>query len=306
MPKRQRRFATTKVHRMSNLQTRDLSKAVITSMTEVEFAEWRKKDNARLIYHQGRYWEELRSGFYQPIHLLARLDNKQATKPKLLCWGFRSALTKNDAIAANGSIPVNLLSDVSGYDLLSLPSKRRNQVRKSRKKVKIGELTDSSLLKQQGYEVIVSALKRTAHKQAPTKDDYIAELANYFIPKRRLILGGLIGDRLGGYIEGHAIEGTAYIQNIYIASEALSTDVGSGLVFEFVQVCIRSGNIQEIVYGQHSREDTKLCRYKEGMGFPTKHIPAKVKINPVIRKLIQWRLPHSYYRLAGYNPHIFK
>ena len=284
---------------MTELLIRDLSETLITSETEEEFVQRRQQENREIFYHQGRYWEELRSGFYQPIHLLARLKGKQATKPRSLCWGFRSALSEGERKKANGSIPVHLLSNISDYDLLSLPRKRRNKVRKSRKKTRIVEITNPSLLKEQGYEVMVSALKRAAYRELPSKSGYIASLPNYSIPKHRLILGGLIDEKLGGYIEGHAIDGTAYIQNVHISSEALSSEVGTGLIFEFVQVCIRSGNIHEIVYGQHSREDAKLCVFKEGMGFPVQHIPAKVKINPVIGKIINWRRPDSYYRLAG-------
>ena len=286
---------------MSDLQIRDLSEALITSETEEEFAKLRKKGNKRFVYHQGRYWAELSSGFYQPIHLLSRLEDKQATQPKFICWGFRSALSEQDQKAANGSIAVHLLSDISHYDLQSLSSKRRNHVRRCRKRAKIVQIIGSQLLQEQGYEVITSALKRTAYRDVPSKNDYVASFTSNLIPKNRLVLGGLIENKLGGYLEGYAIDGTAYIQNIHIATEALPSNIGTGLVFDFVQVCIRSGNIHEIVYGQHSREDSKLCVFKEGMGFPAKHIPAKVKINPVIGKFINWRRPHSYYRLTGYD-----
>lgn len=283
-----------------NLQMRDISEAVINSMTEAEYVEWRKKANTKLVYHQNRYWEELRSGFYQPVHLLARLSERQATRPKLSCWGFRSALARNDLAAANGSIPVHLLTNISDYNLQSLPSKRRNHVRRCRKRAKIMELTDSTILKKYGYEVVVSALKRAKYKNPPQKDKYIESLTNYVSPCRRLILAGIVEDKLGGYMECHAIDGTAYIQNVYIASEALPSNIGTGLVFDFVQICIRSGGINEIVYGQHSREDERLCIFKQGMGFPAVHVPAKVQINSIIGKFIQWRSPHSYYRLTGH------
>lgn len=284
---------------MNDSLIKDLSETLITSETEAELAKRRQQENKEVFYHQGRYWEELRSGFYQPIHLLARLKEKQATKPKSLCWGFRSALVEHDKIDANGSIAVHLLSDISEYDLQSLSSNRRNHVRRCRKRAKIVQIIGSELLQEQGYQVMASALKRAAYKDVPSKNDYDARFTGDLIPKTRLILGGLIDGKLGGYIEGYAIDGTAYIQDIHISTEALSSYIGTGLVFEFVQVCIRSGNIQEIVYGQHSREDSKLCVFKEGMGFPAKHVPAKVEINPVIGKLINWRRPDSFYRLAG-------
>lgn len=114
-----------------------------------------------------------------------------------------------------------------------------------------------------------------------------------------MILAGLIDGKLGGYIEAHAVDGTAYIQSVYVATEALSSYIGTGLVFDFVQICQRSDKIHQIVYGQHSREDEALCVFKDGMRFPVKHIPAKVRINPLVGNFIRWRNPNSYYRLTG-------
>lgn len=278
---------------------KEVSEVSIFSMTEEEFANWRQKEGASIIFHQGRHWEKFRPGFYQPIHLIASLTAKQATRPTLFCWGFRAALSKSDEGFANGAIPVHLLSDIQNYDLESLSSNRRNHVRRSRKRAEIVELIDPLLLQEQGYEVLVSALTRGSYKAVPSKDEYIASISNYIIPKRRLILAGLIEGKLGGYIEAHAVEGTAYIQSVYVATEALSTYIGTGLVFDFVQVCRRSGKINQIVYGQHSREDEALCVFKDGMRFPVKHIPAKVQINPVMDNFIRWRTPDSYYRLTG-------
>ncbi len=80
--------------------------AVLVSMTETEMASWRCAQGAHVVYHRGRYWEEVRPGFYQPLHWLARLSTEQATRPALLCWGFRAALNEDDAAVANGSMIV--------------------------------------------------------------------------------------------------------------------------------------------------------------------------------------------------------
>ncbi len=285
---------------MSDLQTRDVSEAVLTSMTEEEFANWRREQGAHVACHRGRYWEEIRPGFYQPIHWMARLSAEQATRPAPLSWGFRATLCEDEA-AANGSMPVHLLSDVEDYDLQSLPSTRRRHIRKCHKRVKIVELTSPALLQEQGYEVLLSAVTRTGYGKLPSRKDYLAGLADYITPGRRLVLAGLIGDKLGGYFTGYAVSGTAYMEDTIIATEALSTDMSSGLQFEFVQVCRRSGEIREIVSGQHSPEDSGLCAFKEEMGFPVKHVPTKVRMNPIMGKFIRWCRPHVYYRLTGHD-----
>jgi hypothetical protein len=286
---------------MNDSQMRDVSEAVLTSMTEEECANWRHQQLAHIVYHRGRYWEEIRSGFYQPIHWLARLSAKQATRPVQLCWGFRGALHEDEAVAANGSMPVHLLSNIESYDLQNFSSKRRFHIRKCRKLVKIVEVVSPTLLQEQGYKVVLSAITRTAYSKAPAKEDYLKSLAHdYITPRHRLILAGLIDAKLGGYLTAYAVNGTAYIEHVYIATEALPTSIGSGLIFEFVQICRRS-KIHEVAYGQHSREDRALCVFKEGMGFPVKHIPTKVCMNPIIGQFIHWYRPHAYYRLTGSN-----
>lgn len=285
----------------SNLQLRDVSEAVLASMTEEDFANWQREQGTHVIYHRDRYWKETRFGFYEPIHWLARLSVKQITPPALLYWGFRASLSEDDAAAANGSMPIHLLSNLEGYDLQTFSKNRRKHIRKGLARVKIVELIGSELLQEQGYEVLISAVTRTGYGKIPSRKDYLAGLAKYITPGHRLILAGIIGDKLGGYLTGYAINRTAYMEHRVIATAALSTDISSGLLFEFVQVCRRNGKIREIVSGQHPIEDSGLCAFKEGMGFPVKHIPTKVCLNPIIGRFIRWRYPNKYYRLTGLN-----
>ncbi len=284
---------------MNLQQIPNVSAAVLTSMTEEECADWYRKRGRHVIRHCDRYWKETVRGFYQPLHWLARLSAQEANSPTPLSWGFQATLSEIDATMANASMPIHWLPNLENYDFQSLTSNRRNHLRRCYKRVNIVQLNKSTLLQQQGYEVFLSALKRTAHRQIPSKKDYLIEVADYIVSEKQLILAGFNGDELLGYITGYAVNSTAYIDEVIIATEALHTNIGTGLVFEFAQVCRRSGLIRELVNGLHSREDEKLCIFKEGMGFQVKHIPAKVQINPIIEQFIQWRYPDKYYRLIG-------
>ncbi|WP_445174127.1 hypothetical protein [Microcoleus sp.] len=284
---------------MSEEQTRDVSEAVLPVMTEAELANWQRSQGTKVICHRDRHWKQTYLGFYQPIHLLARLSSEQATCPAFLHWGFQATLCEADAANANASMPVHLLTNLKDYDVPILPSKRRTQLRKCQRLVEIVELTGSRLLQEQGYEVMVSTVTRTGYGNIPSKQKYMAGLVDYVTPGRRLILAGLINDKLGGYLTGYVVNDTAYMEDLIIATEVLSTNIVTGLVFEFVQICRRSGLIREVYYGLHSREDSALCVFKEGMGFPVKHIPTQIEMNQMIGKFIRWRYPDKYYRLTG-------
>ncbi|MDZ8110356.1 MAG: hypothetical protein RM338_32820 [Nostoc sp. DedQUE12a] len=286
---------------MSFQQMRDVSEAQLTSMTEEEFARWRCKEGANVVFHRGCYWEERRFGFYQPIHLLARLQIQQATRPMQFSWGFLASLCEDDAVSANGSIPIHLLSNIQNYDLYSVNKNSRQNIRKNRHLFNIVELTDTQLLQEQGYDVFLSATTRTQGKSSLSRERYMVKLVDYVVPKRRLILAGINNTKLCGYITGYAINGTAYGEDLYISTEASEYNLNRILLFEFVQVCRRSGVIHEFAIGQHWREKPGVVEFKERMGFPITYIPAKVEINLLVEQFIRWKYPHQYYRLTGHD-----
>lgn len=276
----------------------DVSDVIIKPMSIEGLVIMRRSQGVRVIANNGCYWEEVKSGFYQPVHLLARLHSEQATSPAQFCWGYRAALSDGDACKANGTIPVHLLTNLKDYDVHLLSSNRRYQLRKCRKKVKIVAIKNKDILQEQGYEVITSSLNRTRHRSITNYDSYIKSLEainfdNY------LVLAGLIDDRLSGYLSGYAVNKTAYIMNLFVHTEALKTNIATGLTFDFIQVCRRSEEIHEVVHGLHAHQDLLLCQYKASLGFQVQHIPSRVKINWAMSKLIQFWRPNSYYILTG-------
>jgi hypothetical protein len=289
-------------------QTGELSAAVLHSVTEDELAAWRRHQGYCVSAHRGRFWMRMPPGFLQPLHWMARFSTEEASPPATLCWGFRTVLSEEEAQAANGALPVHVLTDVGGYTMESLSSNRRNHLRRCYKRAALVEITGPAPMRQQGYEVCRSALKRTGYGRVQLKKTYLSWVETWFggiyrvgaAPIRRcVVLGAFIDNRLSGYLKGFAVAGTAYIEQVHLATEALPHDIGIGLVFEFVQVCRRSKGIREIIYGQHSREDEALCSFKEKSGFPVQRFPTRFKILPIVARLLRLRYPHKYYRLTG-------
>ncbi|WP_202925018.1 hypothetical protein [Myxacorys almedinensis] len=279
----------------------EVSEAAIVSMSETDLANWYLERGKRVIAHRDRFWEELLPGFYQPIHSLARLSVEQASCPVWFHWGFRSVLRQEDAEVGNGFLPVHLLTDVQNYTLERFSSNRRRHLKKCQKQVKIVQLLDAQPLREQGHDLIVSASHRTNYFRVPTQQEYVASLKNY-IDSRRLVLAGFVNGKLGGYLAGYAVDGTAYFEDLYVATDVITTNINLGLIFEFVQICRRSGNVHEVVNGLHSLEDEQLCVFKDSIGFPAKQLPTRVGINAIARPLLRWKYPYKYYRLTGIDP----
>jgi hypothetical protein len=279
----------------------DASGAVLTPLTEPDLAAWLRDRGRKVVCHRGRWWTPTPAGFYHPVHHLARMTAEQATRPTPLCWGFRTTLADNQTHAANATLPVHLLSDVEYYDLQVLSPRRRNKIRNSRKEVAFVEFLAPDLLFDQGYEVVLSAHSRTGYGRLPSREEFRQKIATFFQPRRGLILGGLIDGRLGGFMTGHAVGSTAYVEEVFLHSDDLKSNIGIGLFFEWAQACRRSGKIREMVHGLHAREDDLLCQHKAGLGFTVVHVPARIWFAPLMEKIVRTKRPHAYYRLTGHD-----
>jgi hypothetical protein len=287
---------------MDDKCVRDVFQTVMPSLTEAQTAEWLREQGHSVFHHHGRHWIQTVRGFYEPLHWLAQFKANEAIRPTWACWGFRATLHDDDAEKANGFMPVYLLSDVRDYTIERLPRKRRTHLRKCRKGVQIVQVVDPQILMPEAYEVTVSAAIRIGIAPPPDREKFLKSLAFGVLDARRICLAGFSGETLLGYMSGYAIDGTAYTEWVKIATEHLPTAVGTGLAFDFVQVCANSPGVRRIVYGQHSLEIPELSEFKEGMLFAITNIPSRVWIAPILKSYIRRRMPYKYYRLTGVAP----
>lgn len=285
---------------MSEPQLRDASEATLVAMTEAELAS-DHRERGRIVQHRGRYWRETLRGLFEPIHPMARLTAAEATRPSPLCWGYHATLAESAMGEANGSKPMHLLADPDGYGVHLLSANRRYHLRRSQRQVKFVQLLGLGHLEREGYEVFRSAQARTnnPYRTIHTKAEFLAEMEWFTSRPSGIILAGLVDDRLGGWIAGYAVDGTAYVELVDLATEALSTHISTGLHFEFVEACRRSPGVREIAHSPHIPEDEALVTFKEGIGFPVVQVPSKVWMVPFAEAFIRTRKPFLHYRLTG-------
>jgi hypothetical protein len=293
---------------MTGHDMRPLDEAVVPVVTEADLAEHLRRGGRRVVVHRGRYWKQVTRGFFSPVHVRARLSAREATRPALACWGFRAALTDEDADRANAAIPLHLASDLDLFQEELLPASRRRKLRRARRLVQLVELTGPALLREQGYDVYLSSLRRTGSQALqsrtgshamPSMEAYLAGLGHFGDPAQGIVLAGIIDGRLGGYLTGNAVDGTAYVHDVVVSTDALRTDISTGLTYEFIYACRRSPRVTELVHGLHVPEDEGLCRYKEWLALALERVPARVRLAPGAASVIHKRSPGSYYRLTG-------
>lgn len=280
---------------------RDITEASLTTMTEQELASWLALRGQNVICHHGRYWRETYPGFYAASHPLARMSADEATRPRALCWGFRSSLREADASTANGSLPVHLLTDIDTYVLQTRSPRCRNKLRNLRKQADIVALHQPDLLLEQGYDILSSAHARNKYGNLPGRTAYQKSIESYYASGRGLVLGGLVDGKLGGYLTSYAVGTTAYVDEVFLDTRYLNTHISLGLFFDWMQICRRNQEIREVVHGLHAREAVGLCRYKEELGLQVVHVPARIWFAPFAGKVVKKLRPHVYYRLTGHD-----
>lgn len=267
-------------------------------LTEQAYANYLVSKGANVKARGSVYWIQTRTGFWEPSHWMVRCDQSQLQPPTCLCWGFR-CVTQHEVTIGRGHLPVHLLEDISGYDTNALDGKRRNQLRACRRRVKIVQLLHSTILEEQGFGIMCSAHRRTGYGHVTSLSAYLDGVKRLMSNYPGLVMAGLIDGKLGGWLYGKVIGKTAYIDSIIVATEALSSNIGTGLVFDFVQACRKTGVVTEVVYGLATPEDPRLTAYKESMLFPVVRVPTRVWILPLIAVALRLVKPHVFHRLTG-------
>jgi hypothetical protein len=297
--------------------TRPAELASVRALEERELAEWRIGRGERVVERRGRFWRMSRPGFWEPVHWLAGLRRDEAVRPAAGV-GFRAVLTDEDVSAANGAMPVHVLEPLEGWGPERYRKSSQHRLRKAARLaaetsaplsstiladgVELVEVMSPEALERDGYGVLFSSVARTGVGEVPPRDVYAASLRREGIGERVTVLGGVQDGRLVAYLTGWVAGTTAYSQHLQIHSDALSTQVGTALVFAFVEACRRDGAIERVVNGLHSLEDESLSGYKEGIGFPVRRFPEVVRFLPGLAPLLRRFRPYVAYRLTGRTP----
>ncbi len=280
---------------------RDVSEAMLQPFTEQELVDELREGGSKVEQHRGRPWLVSSRGLYTGIHLGARFSAEEAKRPSPRALAYRVVLTDADAARANASLPAHILTNVADFSSAQLSSNRRYHLRRCRKNVQIVQVMDMALMADEGYDVFVSAQERTrvSYREMWSRDTFVKRRSKWVDADRRITLAGLIDGRVSGYLSGYAVDSTAYLEIVDIATDALKTHVSTCLHVAFVELCQRSPGITEIVHSQHIPEDKALGTYKSGVGFPVVRLPVRLSLPPMVGPLLRWRRPFVHYRLTG-------
>ncbi len=281
----------------------DMAGVRIDPPNEQQLAARLAQRGKRIVEFRGRYWLEAFPGFYDGLHWLSRRSIGEIGRPTWPCWGYRAALLDGEESFANCTIPIHLLSNLAEYTLESIPSKGMRydlRVFDRQSDIRIVHVTDTRVLDDQSYDVMMSTRVRTRREaKAPPRERFLASAHRHAHDQGRLVVAGMTGDTLLGYMTSWSVGRTAYLHMLWVATEAMDSSLSAALYFETIQAFRRSGTVDEVCGGLHFPEKPSLGFFKERLGFTVARVPSRVLLWSPAAAYLRRTRPNQCYRLTG-------
>jgi hypothetical protein len=273
--------------------------ASLPILREAELAAWQRALGRRVVEHRGRFWEMIAPGFFQPVHLLARLSPEEATRPSPWCWGFRARLAPLKAASVAAAIPVHLLPAPQSYDIGRISPKRRRLIRKALRELDVVALDAPDILIDQGHTLLRQASARKSAVPLLSQSAFRRLVETCLAPRRGLVLAALHRRELIAFSIGRAVDGTAEQLRMAVGDAGRPHHLGLALFHALASIAARTPGLLELVNGLHAREDAGLDEFKAGQGLEVVQLPARAWFLPGAAALLRLLGPHRFYRLTG-------
>lgn len=198
---------------------------------------------------------------------------------------------------ANTALPMMFLEDLHCYDLESLGSKKRNQVRKglSRVEVRPVEEHDAGWFIEEGLEVNLSALARQGwsgdRSHYTDRRRWEGSVASVLGRPGYFTYGAFKGRRLVAYLRAMAVVDSVYITSAMSHTDHLQEAPNDALIYSFCSWCRTLPGVRRVIFGLFAAKPS-LNRYKEQLGFRRRDLPTYRWINPAVR----WAVRLTRYR----------
>jgi hypothetical protein len=277
----------------------DWRTATLPMLAERDLARWMGAGGAKVVEGDGRYWQEVVPGFFQPLHYLARFAASELVPPTRLCWGMRAVLAEADAAAANVATPVHVLPDLAGYGPGRLDRRRRQALAKAERHVEVVVLERPDMVLEQGYPLALEAATRNARNRPPPQANFSAWVKAAFDRPGPIVLAALDGDRLLGFSLSFAIDGVAYGHKAFIGDAGRRHCLDLLCFHVEALIAQRTPGIHTLVNGLHAPENEGLCTFKRRQGLIVAEFPSLTTMHPIAGSVLRYLRPHQFYRLTG-------
>ena len=247
----------------------------------------------------GRWWWYVKPGFVWPVDFFSAFAPHRNFKPRSLLLGWQYPTT--DA-AANSRVHLNVIQDLSGYDLGRIArKKKRYGIRRALQhlQIDVGDPSDSAVANE-ACAVWNSHVARTGWNRALTPPAFRAgwlELAT--CPGTTLLTARdpRAGGELCAWLIARIIGDTVFIDTLSSHTDRVGLGPNDGLIFLCLHSAAKLG-VPHAHYALKSRIKS-LEAFKQSLGFLPHAYPCRLELRRPVAPLLRIFAPRIYSRLLG-------
>ncbi|MGV8042529.1 MAG: hypothetical protein AB2L07_21600 [Thermoanaerobaculaceae bacterium] len=234
-------------------------------------------------FHDGVWWRQVFPGYAKPMFEYRTLPAGSARpNRRRALLGFSHLIP--EGTCGNSSVTCMVLQgpQLRGFDLGSLPGKKRNQVRKGLKHCVVSKLENLDRHLEEIREIYISqSLRHTEHHERPdTPPSFYAEHAaqwrarelRYLTTCGRETWGAFVDGSLVGFVVTAQVGSTELIEKVKCRTEYLQANVVDAMYFIVLGEAARNPECIRVI--NPGIRGGRLARHKEQFLFKLTALPA--------------------------------
>ena len=246
-------------------------------------------------------WRQVRPFFFAPLLPYERRSTASLEAPPSALWGgVQYAIPEGEA--SNSWINLSMFLQVGEYSLAKLDYNRRRQVRLAQRHFEIRPIADPLLFARQAYPVYRDFYRRTQYEYGAQRRNaafFETWSDSIFRLPGLAILGGFRGDELGGVSISMRVEDVLLYTTFFCDTESMRQNLPDLMLHTVRSALAHSGEARAMYVGGYKgrKDDFYTLRGAECV-----RLPARLRLNPLAKRLLKWVRPNAYERLLGQLP----
>jgi len=266
-------------------------------MTLSEFAEFERRNGARILAIGDQYWREVRPFFFQPLVLFQEFSSPAASVPfKARLGGFQHALSTHGS--SNSRIDLLMFTDIPGC---LAKARKSGQIKKAIKHFRIEESRDAESFAREAHPVYVDFHNRCGYGFFSERRELsvFAEWSRVLHANGKLLIYGLRDEQgIRGVSISYLVQRTLIFASSFADTASLKLGAPSLLLHHALEVAASRDDVDAVFATRRrpgkSLDDFYLCR-----GAVVVSKPAFLGLNPVTRALLKFAKPGEFRALVG-------
>lgn len=249
--------------------------------------------------HDGRWWYFVKPFFAWPVDYFAATRDGRVHAPTPMLAGWQYPVT--EARESNSLVWLNVIHDLSAYDISKVASNKRRAVRKGFRNLHIEVVNPAEeSLAREACEVWNSHVERTGWNTPMSTEDFVKswrELADW--PGTTVLTARAHENRaeLCAWLIARTIDDTVYVDTIASHTDRLTHRPNDAIIFSCLASASSMG-IRHAHYSLKSRLET-LEAFKESLGFVAHPFPSRLHLRWPIGPGMRLFSSTNYKRLQG-------